>query len=735
MAICKVLLASTFLGILFVEYKSKFYKGGSEPPGFNDSLVLPSKPPSPPKPKHFDETVVPRAPEVCRKRDCVIEAAFFHANKNNEVNPCTNFYEFTCGKFRLYHNIPLGKPMFDVAGLTHERVQKQIHKSLLATSTTPEEPYEKLVKAFFQKCMDVTKIDATGKTALNEFFNKFDGGVPFLGGAGFQTSWETFFAKALKFVYVDMPIYVSLGPDPEDSTKKVPTFGQAPEFLVADPNNYAEGMQNEIVKAAKEMLVKVAVKLGATQTSAEKDVKDVLEFAMKLNAAAVPPLTAENSDSSVMLTFKELKSKYPGIAFQDIVDNYFGNYLTFTDDTRINLEQFAYFDKLTAIMAATPKKVIANIFTLKFIAQSVEFLQSDIIELFNDFANLQKGFKTKIPFNKLESCFEHTNDLLGLPMSRLYVKDHFDLDKVAPRLEEMTAYIKKYFIKELEESKWLDDSTRQNAIKKANKLRYLIGYPKIIFDDTYMRKKYEKHDPSPDNESLLALCYRLLNYRRFDAMKQINTPPPADEIFSDSVAVVNAFNIPYKNAIVYLAAILQYPYFMPDVPRYVQYGTFGSVIGHELQHGYDKRGYAFDENGNMKNWWQPDTLDKFILKKACFINQYNAEGIDGDNSAGENMADNAGLKTAFGAYKLWLEEHPDEVEMKLPGFSEYTNEQMFFISWGNIWCGLIDEETARLVRDPHPPSNIRSKVAVRNSVEFNNVFNCPKPTAQTCHQW
>uniref|UniRef100_A0A7E4VTN0 Neprilysin n=1 Tax=Panagrellus redivivus TaxID=6233 RepID=A0A7E4VTN0_PANRE len=713
---CHLLLASTFLSFLFIKYKSNYNKGGPEPPGFNDSLI-------------------PRPPEVCRTRDCVTAAALYHTYINRKVDPCRNFYEFTCGNFHLYHNIPPGQSTVDALSVMEERVHKQLHKSLLATSTKPEEPYEILTKSFFRKCMDAAKVDATGIASLLEYLKKFDGGVPFLGGAGFTTSWEAFLASVLKFTDMRLPISVSSYPDPADSTKILPQFGQGGSFILKDHKNYAKGMQNEIVQFARNMLIKVAVKLGASQTTAEQDVKDVLELATKLAAAIVPSEEARRSDSRSVVKFGELKAKYPEIAFQDIVDTFYSTYLTFNDDTRVVLAQPTYFDKLTGIMKATPKKVIANMMIMQFIAGASKFLSKDILELFHDFEMFQKGFKSKIPFNRLDLCVSSTNSLFPLPTSRLYVKDHFDLKKVQPKLEEITSYIKKAFIKELKESKWLDDSTRNRAIKKVNAMTQIIGYPKIIFDDNYMRKKYENYESSPETESLLELVSRLNNIGNDARYKEIRNPVTDDEIFTQSIVELNAGYMSTRNVMIYFAAILQYSVFMTEVPSYIQFGSIGMIIGHELQHGYDEQGRRYDENGNLNNWWQSDALKTFSEKKDCFIKQYDDEGVNGRNSVTENMADNAGLKTAFDAYKLWLEEHPDEVEMKMPGFGEYTNEQMFYISWANNWCGLVDEETAKLVHDPHLPSNIRSKVAVRNSAELNSAFNCPKNTAKTCRLW
>ncbi len=49
---------------------------------------------------------------------------------------------------------------------------------------------------------------------------------------------------------------------------------------------------------------------------------------------------------------------------------------------------------------------------------------------------------------------------------------------------------------------------------------------------------------------------------------------------------------------------------------------------------------------------------------------------------GENIADNGGMREAFHAYQLYKDEFG--AEPKLPGFEEYTHDQLLFISFGNV---------------------------------------------------
>ena len=91
--------------------------------------------------------------------------------------------------------------------------------------------------------------------------------------------------------------------------------------------------------------------------------------------------------------------------------------------------------------------------------------------------------------------------------------------------------------------------------------------------------------------------------------------------------------------------------------RYLNYGAIGMVMGHEITHGFDDIARQYDKTGNLANWWEDATEDKFLEKVNCIIWQYGNytakavnKTLNGVNTQGENIADNGGLKEAYRAY-------------------------------------------------------------------------------------
>ncbi|KAK9870257.1 hypothetical protein WA026_006345 [Henosepilachna vigintioctopunctata] len=195
---------------------------------------------------------------------------------------------------------------------------------------------------------------------------------------------------------------------------------------------------------------------------------------------------------------------------------------------------------------------------------------------------------------------------------------------------------------------------------------------------------------------------------------------------------VNAFNAITVNSIIIPLAIVTFPLYDLGL-EVLNYGSIGSILGHELIHGFDSNGWQYDKYGSYRQWLPLNLIKIFERKSICFKEQYeNATvvgikgRVSGNFTLSENIADNGGLRHAFLAYRKFRKRFGREA--KLPGFENFTNEQMFFIAFGSVWCQNISPELLeRLLKsDPHSPNSIRANMAVSNSEDFAEAFKCPK---------
>merc|ERR1712048_1141879 len=197
-------------------------------------------------------------------------------------------------------------------------------------------------------------------------------------------------------------------------------------------------------------------------------------------------------------------------------------------------------------------------------------------------------------------------------------------------------------------------------------------------------------------------------------------------------AVVNAFYSPLENSIQFPAGILQGIFFNKDRPNYMNYGSIGWVIGHEITHGFDDQGRQYNYEGNLDNWWELETFIKFLNKTNCIIQQYGNYtvkelgdlNLNGITTQGENIADNGGIKEAYRAYERWVKRHGNE--NRLPGL-DLNQTQLFWLSSANVWCSKYRPKSLerRIRTGAHSPGMFRVKGPFSNSKEFATDFHCP----------
>ena len=194
---------------------------------------------------------------------------------------------------------------------------------------------------------------------------------------------------------------------------------------------------------------------------------------------------------------------------------------------------------------------------------------------------------------------------------------------------------------------------------------------------------------------------------------------------------VNAYYNPPLNEIVFPAAILQPPFFNMEADDAVNYGAIGAVIGHEIGHGFDDSGSAFDGDGVLRNWWTDDDRAEFEMRTARLVEQYSAFQpfedlhVNGEFTQGENIGDLGGITIGLKAYLMSLDgEEP-------PVIDGFTGIQRVFLGYAQVWRDKTREQTVRqqIATDPHAPAEYRANGPVRNVPEFYEAFDVAETDA------
>lgn len=304
---------------------------------------------------------------------------------------------------------------------------------------------------------------------------------------------------------------------------------------------------------------------------------------------------------------------------------------------------------------------------------------------------------------------------LGEAVGKVYVERHFS-PVAKERMDTLVSTLIEAYRRSISRLEWMTDATRAEALTKLEAFRPKIGFPEQWRDYSAL-----VIDPG----DLLGNVQRGHEFLFDDELAKASQPVrPWEWLMTPQT--VNAYYHPFRNEIVFPAAILQPPFFDADADDAVNYGAIGAVIGHEIGHGFDDQGSTCDGEGRLRDWWTPEDRDAFRELTAKLVDQYAALApaqlpetyVNGELTLGENIGDLGGLGIAFQAWQLATA--GEEVE-PIDGL---TGEQRLFLSWARAWQFKARDEALRerLATDPHSPAEFRCNQVVKNLDAFHEAF-------------
>ncbi len=331
-------------------------------------------------------------------------------------------------------------------------------------------------------------------------------------------------------------------------------------------------------------------------------------------------------------------------------------------------------------------------------------------ERFAFYATELHGVPTPPP--RTRRALELMNAVVPELVGREYVKRYFPAESKRA-IEQMVASIVAAFSRRIDALSWMSASTKAKAKEKLATLRVGIGYPDAWADDSAL---------TVARDDAFGNVERAESWDSHRRMASIGKPLDRGQ-WEMPAQVVNAQNLPIRNALSFPAGILAAPFFDPASTAAANYGSIGAVIGHEISHSFDDQGSKFDAQGRFASWWTPEDYAHFEASGAALAAQFSAykpfpdASVDGKLTLGENIADLAGLAAAYDAWRASL------AGALPPTQDGLTGDQQFFLAFAQTWQEKIRDEAVRehLTTDTHAPPRFRA-LTVRNLDDWYGPF-------------
>ena len=606
-----------------------------------------------------------------------------------------DLYEAVNGDWIKDAKIPDDKPATGGFNDLVDDIDKQMMADFAAFADGQEKSddsrFNEMIK-LYRLARDFDRRKKEGAQPLKDLLARVEGLNSF---ADYQSQWNDWIMAGLP-----SPVAFDIDADMKNATVYA-LFAGAPSLILPDKSYYDDAKKeqhDQLLQLWSGMVKELLIKIGYEDETADQQIENAKAF----DALLAPNVKSaeEAADYSKMYnpqTVDELASSTNQLDLATTIKQLVGA----TPEKVIVMEP-AYFKALNDILT-DHFDLFKSWALVNVVRDNASYLDDEMREINGRYSRALSG--SKKPVSQEKFAYYLARDVFSQVAGDYYGKKYFGPQAKAD-VHHMVEQMIKVYKGRLANNTWLSKATRDKAILKLDKLGIQVGYPDKI-PALYDKFKIDEHKSLITNLNQVSV---IANQEMFGRWNK-----PVDRMrWEMSAATVNAYYHPFKNIIVFPAAILQAPFYSLKQTSSQNYGGIGAVIAHEISHAFDNNGALFDEYGNLNNWWMPADSAHFKKLAQKMIDEFDGlpiagQKVNGKLTVSENIADGGGLSCALEAAKME---------------DDFSAEE-FFINWATIWRMKATKQYEQLLLsiDVHAPQKLRANVQAQNQADFYTAFN------------
>ncbi len=621
---------------------------------------------------------------------------------DQSVKPTNDFFAHANGIWLKNNPIPADKSSWGSFYVLREESLHALHEILeeLMSKEPVQGSEEQKLRDYYATGMNMEKRNQQGNEPLKKYFQLID---------GIETP-DDYIGIVQKLHRIGIMPFWSFGisPDEKNSSRVLPYFGQCSLGL---PERDYYFRDDEKSKNLRQQYLEHIQKMFALADFSNPQEIAQRVFDVELNLAKFSMNPTELRDIIAQYnpyTEKELQKLSPDIAWSSYL-----RYVGLPELETCIVAQPKFFQALAVLLKELHIDAVKDYLRWHLIRAAASFLSDDFVnQNFNFYGKILNG-TPEIPA-LWKRCIDKTDNAIGEALGKLYVEKHFSRE-AKQQINELVDNLTIAYERRIKNLDWMSSDTKEKAITKLKAIQRKLGYPDVWRDYGALAIGTESFFENECAASAFEFDRMIAKYGKpVDRTEWLMTP-----------STVNAYYWPNLNEIAFPAGIMQPPFFDPNAYAAINYGGIGSVIGHELTHGFDDQGSLYDGQGNLQDWWTSEDKEKFGIKTKLIVKQYNSYkvlddiNLNGSLTQGENIADLGGLVIAYDALQEHFNKHgrPELID----GF---TPEQLFFYGYARCECDHRRPEIQRMLvlTDPHSPARFRVNGTVINMPPFHDAF-------------
>jgi endothelin-converting enzyme/putative endopeptidase len=640
------------------------------------------------------------------------------ASMDRTVEPCVDFYRYSCGGWMKNNPIPPDESRWDVFAKLAQDNERFIWGIVAELAGGERTPDQQKIGDLFAACMDEPAVEQRSGQPIMAPLDaiaklKSIAELPSLLARLHRTASGFFFNFGSSQDFAD--------------SSSVIGFATADGLGLPDRDYYVK-TDARSAKIRRQYLAHIAAMLrlvGDAPAAAKREATAVMKIEDALARASLTRV--DHRDPKKLhhpVDLAGLGALTPHFDWKAYLAG-----IGVSAQPRYNVTEPDYYRALDKIFAQRTIVELRAYLRWHLVHSAAHYLSKAFVdEEFAFYDKILHGAEAIEP--RWKRCVQVADGLLGDAVGKEFVARAFG-PALKTRAHRMTEQIERAMERDLRGLDWMSAATKQRALDKLHTVVNKIGYPDKWRD--YGTVTITLDDFYGDVE-------RATEFETRRDLAKIGRPLDRSE-WEMTAATVNAGYDDQRNEMAFPAGVLQPPLFDPKMDSAPNYGDTGSTVGHELTHGFDDEGRKFDAHGNLADWWTPADAKAFEERAQCIVDQYAKYTVIDDikiNSKlteGEDIADLGGLVLAWMA---WKEEDAKAPPVVRDGLS---SEQRFFVGYAQWACENVrpEELRANAVVDLHSPAIYRVNGLVANMPEFERAFSCkpgqPMAPVKRCRVW
>ncbi|XP_070390535.1 neprilysin-1-like isoform X2 [Dermacentor albipictus] len=629
----------------------------------------------------------------CDTSDCLRHVIELKEAMDTSVDPCYDFYKFTCGSWK-----PKQRERSMIARVFDESTDRAISEM--------EGPREKTIapKAvdYFKSCIqrrDFTLDD------LRVYFN-FKEQIGFL--------WPEKNQPAIDALLPLLNLTINWNINLLFHLRALPAYKRRPQTLYIrrgivstrwldptwTPATFAEAVKQHCA------LLRIEPPNASSIDALKITVEDIVDAAVK-----VPP----DATSDTQFTLREIEVLMPKRTDEWLsnVNKLHSPQFTWTLDSAVALEDDTILQNVYALLQKykEKKQTLMEGFSFVFLRMS--------LWLFAGKPELRHGPDPEVGRNIWKrTCLKYTTGHFGLLVAAKHIYARYS-SSVRNELERFHQSIQAAMKQQLEDAYWIEASIRSRAVIKIEELTLNAMPEENFFSEVNLAGLYRDFPKINasfiSNYIAVAAAYRrLIGHDSFISVysKQFGAGAPS------------RYNYYYNIAYMALGA-MEPPILYLNGTKAMIYGSFGTLIAGCMVRSLDRRGVLVNDLGRKEKWWDSPAYTERISCDLLSGSKHDGGGT-GQSPKAKSIGGRdprevrfsalfplaPGLAVSFMAHRVAVTKEGTYVQHRLRGFEDYTDDQLFFLTYCLMTCATNS-------------SGEMCNVPMRQTQAFADAYQCP----------